>query len=302
MTYIRKQIASWEIKHGQIALTGHNYTATKNVFEHYLGRTFELRTFIGNFPDRHFLNESAKNSMRLASMQFFSKLQEGQVIYLKPIDENKIGVYDTEPIEQPVSTNGQKKVELSTTPNKDEILKHLFDLSKENKDLREENERLLEYKDQIDKYSNLEFIFEDESFMETWLEKNIHKAVSSLRVIERQPTNIWTESFIRDRPDFFCIDQTTKEFVIVENKVRGRNRTVDTQFLKYKAWAKRNIDAINERYKNEGLRATQNFRFVIITDTTDERLQAICEDNKITLVIIEGGISLFPLIPYHLDE
>lgn len=302
MTYIQKQIASWEIKYGQIALTGHNYVLAKNLFEQYFGKTFELITFKGSFPNRHFLHESTKNSLRLASVPFFSQLQEGQVIFLKPINDFQIGVYEIEPTERTEEVKEIQKIEQKVEMGQGEILNHLYNLSKENKELRNENEELLKYKDRIEKYERLEYIFEDEKFMEDWLERNIHKAISNLEIIDRQPTNLWKESFMRDKPDFFCTDKTTREFVIVENKVRGRNRTIDTQFLKYSAWVKRNIDSINERYKDRGIKATQNFRFVIITDTTDERLEAICEDNKIALVLIDGGVIFEEIVPYYTDE
>ena len=46
------------------------------------------------------------------------------------------------------------------------------------------------------------------------------------------------------------------------------------------------------------LKATENFKFVIITDTTDIRLEAICEDNKIALILIDGGVIFEELVPY----
>jgi hypothetical protein len=299
MTYQKKQIASWEIKYGQISLTGRNYISAKSLFEPYLAKTFELVTFLGNFPNRHFVHESTKNSLRLACVPFFSKLEEGQLIYFQPIDDNKIGVYNSEPTEK---MDTKVKIEkVNSDVNYEHIIKHLYELSKENKELRTENEELLKYKDRIEKYENLDYIFEDEKFMEDWLERNIHKAISNLEIIDRQPTNVWVESFMRDKPDFFCIDRTTKEFVIVENKIRGRNRTVDTQFLKYRAWVKRNIEVINEKYKEKGIKATGKFKFVIITDTTDDRLEAICEDNYISLIHIDGGVIFDPIVPYHFD-
>jgi hypothetical protein len=47
------------------------------------------------------------------------------------------------------------------------------------------------------------------------------------------------------------------------------------------------------------LKATDNFKFVIITDTTDERLEAICEDSKITLIFIDGGVVFEERVPYY---
>lgn len=109
---------------------------------------------------------------------------------------------------------------------------------------------------------------------------------------------VWNEPFMRNKPDFFCLDKTTRELVIVENKVRGRHKRIETQLLSYKAWVNRNINKINVQYKDEGLKATTNFKFVIITDTTDERLEAICEDSKITLILIDGGVIFEEIVPY----
>jgi len=147
----------------------------------------------------------------------------------------------------------------------------------------------------------LEYIFEDEKFMEDWLERNIHKAIANLEIIDRQIVITWNETFMRNKPDFFCLDKTTRELVIVENKVRGRHRKVETQFLTYRAWVKRNLDKINEKYKDKNLKATKNFKFVIITDTTDERLEAVCEDNKIALILIDGGVIFEEIIPYYYE-
>ena len=97
------------------------------------------------------------------------------------------------------------------------------------------------------------------------------------------------------------MDKNTRELVIVENKVRGRHRKVETQFLTYTAWVKRNLEKINEKYKDKNLKTTENFRFVIITDTTDERLQAICEDNKIALILIDGGVVFEEIVPYYAE-
>ena len=137
--------------------------------------------------------------------------------------------------------------------------------------------------------------------MEDWLERNIHKALANLEIIDRQPVITWNEPFMRNKPDFFCLDKTTRELVIVENKVRGRHRTVETQFLTYSAWVKRNLEKINEKYKDKDLKATDKFKFVIIADTIDERLEAICEDNKIALVLIDGGVIFEEIVPYYFE-
>lgn len=52
-------------------------------------------------------------------------------------------------------------------------------------------------------------------------------------------------------------------------------------------------------YETQGLVSTENFRFVVITDTIDERLVSICEDNGIALVLIDGGVVFEEIVPYY---
>ena len=54
----------------------------------------------------------------------------------------------------------------------------------------------------------------------------------------------------------------------------------------------------HEKYKNKNLKPTLGFKFIIITDTTDERLERICEVNRIGLIIIEGGVNIQEIVPY----
>jgi len=294
--YLKKTIVGWEVKYGQIAITGKEYQIAVKVLEQYIGRPFTLETFKGSFTNKNFNHKSEINSLRIACKPFFAELEEGDEIYFQPIDNDKLGVYDKEP-----TTKTEKKEELGIKKkiNNEELLAHLYALSKENKQLREVNDTLFEYKNRLEKYQRLEYIFEDEQFMENWLERNIHKAIAQLEIIDRQPSIHWTERFMRDRPDFFCVDKTTRELVIVENKVRGRHRNVATQYLKYRTWALRHLDTLNNKYEEQNIKATKNFKFVIITDTTDERLEAICEDNNIGLVLIDGGVVFEEIVPYY---
>lgn len=297
MKYIKKTIAPWEIKYGQIAISRKDYEVAKTLFRDYLGVTFELETFMGTFPNRHFID--AAWGLRLACTPFFSKLNDGDTIYLQPSDYAKVKVTKEEPTGEIERIEGKMVTEVIPAGTSADVTKLLVDLVKENKALREVNEELIRYKDRLEKYQNLEYIFEDERFMEDWLERNIHKALANLEVIDRQPVVTWNESFMRNKPDFFCLDKTTRELVIVENKVRGRHKKIETQLLSYKAWVRRNIDKINAQYKDKNLKATDNFKFVIITDTTDERLEAICEDSKITLIFIDGGVVFEERVPYY---
>lgn len=179
-----------------------------------------------------------------------------------------------------------------------ELVKLLVDLLNDYRKLINENRELELYKDEFSKIQKLGSLFDDERFMEDWLERNIHKVIPNLEIIDRQPIIVWNEAFMRNRPDFFCADKTTRELVIVENKVRGRDRRVETQYLTYSSWVKRNLDKLNQKYSDKKLKATPNFKFAVITDTTDERLQAICEDYNIPLALIGGGVYFDMLVPY----
>jgi len=296
MKYIKKKIARWEIRYGQIAISRKDYEAAKTLFRDYFGVTFELETFMGTFTNRHFIDASW--GLRLACSSFFSKLNDGDTIYLFPLDPNKVKITKEEPTIESEEIVSSSFAEVISTGTSDDVTKLLVDLVKENRALREINEELIIYKDRLEKYQNLAYIFEDERFMEDWLERNIHKAVANLEVIDRQPVVTWNETFMRNRPDFFCLDKTTRELVVVENKIRGRHKNIETQLLSYKAWVRRNINELNEKYKGDDLKATYNFKFVIITDTTDERLQAICEDSNITLILIDGGVIFEEIVPY----
>jgi hypothetical protein len=81
MEFIKKKIAAWEIKHGQIAITGKE---CKELFKDYLGKPFNLKSFVGNFSNRHLLESGY--SFRLACKPFLSKLSVGYTIYLKPLE------------------------------------------------------------------------------------------------------------------------------------------------------------------------------------------------------------------------
>lgn len=297
MEYIKKTIANWEIKYGQIALTGDLYQKTIKIFEKFIGNNFDIETFNGTFKNKHFIHYPEKNAIRLACGPFFKQLNEGDIFYIFPKNDSTIKITKKKPKDD--NKEIIDEFSLKDKTKNEEILELLITLIKENRQLKEFNNELLIYKERIEKFNNLEYIFEDEKFMEDWLERNIHKAIPNIDIIDRQPVIRWKkETFLRNKPDFFCIDRTTKELVIVENKIRGRNRTIETQYLTYKAWAKNNLDLINKNYKEYGLKATSKFRFVIITDKTDEKLEAICEDNNIALVLIDGGVIFEQIFPY----
>jgi len=114
MDYIEKKVTSWEIKHGQIVLCGRDYRKTREIFADYDRKTFELVTFRGDFPKKHFLYDRAKLEASLACKPFFSRLKEGDVIYLQPIDEHRVGIYKDKPTGAGFST--EEKVVMQEKP------------------------------------------------------------------------------------------------------------------------------------------------------------------------------------------
>jgi hypothetical protein len=289
MSYVKKVIASWEVKYGQINISGKDNVLAREIFKDYLGKTFEMETFRGSFRDLNFNDRSSTTSLRLSCSDFFKHLKEGDIIYLRPKDADTIQIYEQEPGEKSVP-----KIELPTETgskfSQQELLETIALLSKENHELRETNSSLFVYKERLERYEGLHKIFNDEKFMEDWLERNIHKAIADLEIIDRQPIITWPLSKLKNRLDFFCVDKTTRELVIVENKVRGNKTTLETQYLSYKAWVTENLDLINSKYSAISIKATNSFKFVIITDFNDERLESICRHNKITLLVIDGGV------------
>jgi hypothetical protein len=294
MQYIKKQIAEWELKIGQIGLSGKDNILAREIFKNYFGRTFTLKTFKGEFNEINFNEKSLSTSLRLACSSFFKKLSPGHTFFLYPGGINTVIISETEPKSESEKEDNSK---LSNT----ELLNLVSVLSKENVQLRETNSNLFQYKERVERFNNLNRIFDDEKFMEDWLERNIHKAVADLEIIERQPSVVWPNSKLKNRMDFFCLDKTTRELVIVENKVRGNTKTIETQYLSYQAWIKENIDDINKKYADRNLKATLNFKFVIITDTSDERLESICRHTNIALILIDGGVIFDELVPYNAD-
>lgn len=97
MEYIKKLMSSWEIKYGQIALTGQNYYNAEKIFERYMGAYFSIQTSKGEFTNKHFLHDRDRYLLRLSCKPFFGELKEGDAIYLYPLSEYKIGISSTEP-------------------------------------------------------------------------------------------------------------------------------------------------------------------------------------------------------------
>lgn len=118
MESLKKKIASWEIKHGQIAITGEE---CKKLFTHLMGKRFNLETFLGDFPDRHLLESGY--SLRLACKPFISQLSVGDTIYLRPSGVNAIVISKKEPTDKII--DGQNKsIEIVTTTGNSSVAKY----------------------------------------------------------------------------------------------------------------------------------------------------------------------------------
>jgi hypothetical protein len=295
MEYIAKKIVSWEIKYGQIMFSGEKNILARNIFSNFFGKSFNLETYNGIFKDVHFNEKSSTSNIRLSCSYFFKHLSPNDEFFIFVKNDETVSITKTKPSDNRDHTknNLNKFTEI-------ELLEIIAKLTKENQQLRETNSELFEYKERIDKYESLQKIFDDEAFMEDWLERNIHKAIADLDVIDRQLTITWPD-LKTNRMDLLCLDRTTKELVIVENKAKGNKKTIDTQYLKYRAWAGQNLDKINEKYKDQNLKATEHFKFVIIIDTIDDSFESMCRYEKIPLILIDGGVIFEEIVPYKVE-
>jgi hypothetical protein len=293
MDYIEKKIVAWEIKYGMIMFSGEKNILARNIYANYFGKSFNLETYNGTFNEVHFNEKTSNSYVRLSCSAFFKKLSPNDEFFVSAKDDKTILITKNEPKD---NTN-QKNTKMNKLTEV-ELLEIIAKLTKENQQLRETNSELFEYKERIDKYESLQKIFDDEAFMEDWLERNIHKAIADLDVLDRQLIITWPD-LKTNRMDLLCLDKTTRELVIVENKVKGNKKTIDTQYLKYRAWAGTNLDQINEKYKGQNLKATENFKFVIITDTIDDSFETMCRYEQIPLILIDGGVIFEEIVPYN---
>ena len=158
MDYIEKKLAPWEIKYGQIRIGGDDYAKAKDLFESYFGVTFKLETFEGSFPNQNFLLYKKKKTIRLSCSQFFSKLKEGNIIYIQPEKPGIIKIYDKEPSQKIEDITKNKNVIKTVQKANKEVTNLLIDLIKENRKLRKTNEYLLIYKDKFEKFQDLKYI------------------------------------------------------------------------------------------------------------------------------------------------
>jgi hypothetical protein len=279
----------WEIKSGQMWWYKNELLLVKDFFKDYQDDfTFKLETFKGTTEQCKL--RSSVDDIIILRCDFFEELNQKELYLLKIKDKEVISITNIEDDNSCNNNNFSEK----------QLLNVFAKIENENRELRNINTVLIDYKTKLDKYSKLEKIFNDEKFMEDWLVRNIHKVLADLEVIDRQPTITWPNSKIKNRPDLFCLDKTTRELVIIENKIRGNKTTLETQYLTYRAWISENIEQINNQYSKFKINATEKFKFVIITDTTDEKLETICKHNRIPLILIDGGVIFQQIIPYDI--
>jgi len=293
--YIQKKMSYWEIKVGQMFWGKNEVILIKDFFKNYFDTEFKLETFNGTieYCTLHIVSDDV---IRLGC-KFFEQLNQKELYLLKIKDKETVTITN---IEDDTTENKIAENNNDNQFSEKQILKIIANLEKENQELRKINSTLINYKSKLDRYSKLEKIFNDEKFMEDWLVRNIHKVLADLEVIDRQPIITWPNSKIKNRPDLFCIDKTTRELVIIENKVKGNKNTLETQYLTYKAWVSENINQINSKYSNFNIKATDSFKFLIITDTTDDKLESICKHNRIPLILIDGGVCFQQIVPYDI--
>ncbi len=101
MPYFKLEIQKWNIKYGQIKFSTEDYQTVINLFLPYMDNEFTLETFNGSFSKRKFNNNSETKILRLSCNKFFGDLNEGDIIYFQPIDANRLGVYTTQPADNP---------------------------------------------------------------------------------------------------------------------------------------------------------------------------------------------------------
>lgn len=179
-----------------------------------------------------------------------------------------------------------------TDPQSDlDVLKsRVIDLYAELSDLKDENKALTTYKDYYDKIIKADYLFASEKLFEAWIEDNIHKIAPECNIIDRQPHAKWPDGKF-GRMDLLAINKESKDLVIIEVKTRKRSKSSGyDQFVRYSTWASNNQDKLKSAYAEHGLKPTQKPEFFIITDHTDDEMQAICKHHGIKLIIMSGGL------------
>src|SRR5258705_5450576 len=139
MSYINKKIASWEVKYGQISISGKDNVIARDIFKNYFGKTFKLETFKGSFKEVNFNDKSSLTSLRLSCSEFFKNLNPNEIIYIHPKDADSVAITNNEPN---TITSSQKVSEKISKFSENELLEIITSLTKENQQLRETNSSL----------------------------------------------------------------------------------------------------------------------------------------------------------------
>jgi len=288
----RHTMKSYEVRYREILFTGEDYELAHKFFGDFLSKPFSLITPKQTYSNKRFTYDPERRRIRLPCT-FFERLSVGDVIVIEKGD-NEIFISVEQTRETPV-------VPMTADIGMDSLALRgkIIELQDKIITLQEENAVLQEYKQRLEEFEDLDYFFADEAEMEQWLVKNMHKVLPEIEVLDRQIWATWKD-LSRNRVDIFGVDKDTKDLVVIEVKTHKRRlRTAETQYMFYKTWVLKNLDSINEKYADRGLQASSDFKFVIITDRYDARLQEVCQAFGICLICIDGGIHCEEVVPYR---
>lgn len=168
----------------------------------------------------------------------------------------------------------------------------VISLQEELLSLKDELADLRQFKDFYNKVLGADYLFSSEKFFETWIQENIHRVSPDLEILDRQPRATWPDGKF-GRLDLLAMSKETKELVIIEVKTHKRSTSSGyDQYLRYTSWARKHTKQLKEKYADKGLEPTSDPTFLIVTDCKDEEMTSICQDNKITLIYITGGLVI----------
>jgi len=93
MDSIEHRIRAWNVKYGQVWFERRNYAPAIKMFSKYIeSRSFDIETPDGVFRNKRFIHYEKRKVLRLACGPFFSKLKEGDVIYMYPLRDDTIKI------------------------------------------------------------------------------------------------------------------------------------------------------------------------------------------------------------------
>ena len=82
MKYMKKIMASWEIKHGQIMFSGNEYIDAKDMLKDFAGRSFSLEALNGQYKNVNILDYPIKRNLRISCAKFFKQLPQDMEIFI----------------------------------------------------------------------------------------------------------------------------------------------------------------------------------------------------------------------------